>query len=46
VEALQLMPLESKWQIFVPSNLAYGENGGPGGPNAALIFEIELISAK
>jgi FKBP-type peptidyl-prolyl cis-trans isomerase FklB len=46
VEALQLMPIGSKWQLFIPSNLAYGENGGPGGPNAVLIFELELISAK
>ena len=44
-EALQLMPVGSKWQIFVPPQLAYGENGGgPVGPNATLIYEVELIS--
>jgi len=48
VEVLQLMKEGSKWQVFVPSNLAYGERGaGSGiGPNAALIFEIELVSVK
>ena len=48
-EALQLMPVGSKWQLFIPSDLAYGERGGPGGaigPNAALIFEIELLSIQ
>jgi FKBP-type peptidyl-prolyl cis-trans isomerase FklB len=45
-EALQLMPVGSKWQIFVPSDLAYGERGNRGsiGPNATLIFEVELLS--
>ncbi len=46
-EALQLMPIGSKWQLFIPSSLAYGERGGPGGaigPNEALIFDVELIS--
>jgi FKBP-type peptidyl-prolyl cis-trans isomerase FklB len=47
-EALQLMPVGSKWELFIPSNLAYGERGaGPNiGPNAALIFDIELLSIK
>jgi FKBP-type peptidyl-prolyl cis-trans isomerase FklB len=45
-EALQLMKAGSKWQLFVPSDLAYGEKGaGPQiGPNAVLIFEVELLS--
>ena len=46
-EALQLMQVGSKWQLFVPSNLAYGPNGpGDIGPNATLIFEVELVSIK
>jgi FKBP-type peptidyl-prolyl cis-trans isomerase len=47
-EALQLMPVGSKWQLFVPSDLAYGERGagGPIGPNATLIFEIELVGIQ
>jgi len=45
-EALQLMKVGSKWQLFIPSELAYGDRGfGPQiGPNAALIFEMELLS--
>ena len=46
-EALQLMPVGSKWQLFVPANLAYGANGpGDIGPNATLIFEVELVSIQ
>jgi FKBP-type peptidyl-prolyl cis-trans isomerase FklB len=46
-EALQLMKEGSKWQIVVPPELAYGEQGaGPIGPNATLIFEVELVSVK
>jgi len=46
VEALQLMKAGSKWRLFIPSNLAYGPNGAPGspiGPNATLIFDVELL---
>jgi FKBP-type peptidyl-prolyl cis-trans isomerase FklB len=61
VEALQLMPVGSRWQLFVPSDLAYGEHGAGGsgggkrakgprpqiiGPNATLIYEVELLSAQ
>jgi FKBP-type peptidyl-prolyl cis-trans isomerase len=59
-EALQLMPVGSKWQLFVPSDLAYGERGAGGGggkraggprpqtvgPNATLVFELELLSVQ
>jgi FKBP-type peptidyl-prolyl cis-trans isomerase len=47
-EALQLMPVGSKWQLFVPADLAYGARGaGPDiGPNQTLIFEVELLSIK
>ena len=44
-EALQLMPVGSKWQLFIPSDLAYGEPGRPGiEPSSTLIFEVELLS--
>ena len=47
-EALQLMKVGSKYQVFVPANLAYGERSvSPElGPNATLIFEVELLDAK
>lgn len=47
-EALQLMPAGSTWEVYVPSNLAYGPRsvGGPIGPNETLIFKIHLISVK
>lgn len=47
-EALQLMPVGSKWQLFVPAELAYADRGAGGqiGPNATLIFEVELISIQ
>jgi FKBP-type peptidyl-prolyl cis-trans isomerase FklB len=47
-EALELMPVGSKWQLFIPSDLAYGPSGRPPviGPNSALVFEVELISIQ
>ena len=46
-EALQLMPAGSKWKLFIPSELAYGEFGPPSiGPSQALIFDVELISIE
>ncbi len=47
-EALQLMPVGSKWQLFIPSDLAYGPRGAGGdiGPDATLIFEVELLSIQ
>jgi FKBP-type peptidyl-prolyl cis-trans isomerase FklB len=44
-EALKLMPEGSKWKVFIPSNLAYGDKGAGGkiGPNETLIFEVELL---
>jgi len=44
VEALQMMPVGSKWTLFIPSDLAYDPQGPPSiGPNQALIFDVELI---
>ena len=47
-EALQLMPVGSKWQLFIPPNLAYGARGAGRdiGPNATLIFELDLVAIK
>jgi FKBP-type peptidyl-prolyl cis-trans isomerase len=47
-EALQLMPVGSKWQLFVPAELGYGERGAGAdiGPDATLIFEVELLSIQ
>ena len=47
-EALQLMEVGTKWKVFIPSNLAYGEHGAGGaiGPNETLIFEMELLAIK
>jgi FKBP-type peptidyl-prolyl cis-trans isomerase len=46
-EALQLMKEGSKWQLFIPPELGYGERGGgPIEPNSTLIFEVELISVE
>jgi FKBP-type peptidyl-prolyl cis-trans isomerase FklB len=46
-EALQLMPVGSKWELFVPPGLAYGESGtGPIGPNATLKYELELLAIQ
>jgi FKBP-type peptidyl-prolyl cis-trans isomerase len=48
VEALQMMPVGSKWRLVIPSGLAYGENGqGPQiGPNSVLVFEVELMDIE
>jgi len=49
-EALQLMPVGSKWQLFIPSDLGYGDRGADPrsgiGPSATLIFEVELLSIQ
>ena len=47
-EVLPLMPTGSKWTVFIPSDLAYGSRGtrGPIGPNATLVFDIELLEIK
>lgn len=48
VEALQLMPVGSKWRLYIPSELAYGEQGAGGAiePNSALIFDVELLGIE
>jgi FKBP-type peptidyl-prolyl cis-trans isomerase FklB len=48
VEALQLMAVGSKWRLFIPSDLAYGEQGAGGSiePNATLIFDLELLGIE
>jgi FKBP-type peptidyl-prolyl cis-trans isomerase FklB len=47
-EALQLMPVGSKWQLFIPSDLGYGDRGSGAviGPGATLVFEVELLSIQ
>ena len=47
-EALQLMPVGSTWELYIPANLAYGEAGAPPviGPNEVLIFKVKLIGIQ
>jgi FKBP-type peptidyl-prolyl cis-trans isomerase FklB len=47
-EALQLMKPGAKWQLFIPAELAYGERGAGQdiGPNATLLFDVELINVE
>jgi FKBP-type peptidyl-prolyl cis-trans isomerase FklB len=47
-EALQLMPVGSKWQLFIPADMAYGDRGAGAdiGPGETLIFEVELVSIE
>ena len=47
-EALQLMPVGSKWRLFIPSSLGYGARGAGGAipPHATLIFDVELLSMR
>lgn len=48
VEALKLMPVGSTWELYIPSELAYGDQGSPPaiGPNETLIFKVKLVAAK
>jgi len=48
VEALQMMKVGSTWELYIPANLAYGEQGAPPviGPNQVLIFKVQLIDVK
>lgn len=49
VEALQMMPVGSKWKVFIPSELAYGASGAPGGriePHSVLVFDMELLGIE
>jgi len=47
VEALQLMPAGSKWELYIPSDLGYGDRGTPSiPPGSTLVFELELIEIK
>jgi FKBP-type peptidyl-prolyl cis-trans isomerase len=48
-EALQLMPVGSKWKLYIPSELAYGKQGAAGGlipPDSVLLFDVELLSIE
>jgi len=45
-EGLQLLPVGSKGTLFIPGEIAYGMQGGPGGANAALIFDVEIIATE
>jgi len=47
-EALKLMPVGSKWQLFIPSDLAYGDEGEGEdiAPGSTLVFDVELLKIK
>ncbi|MEK7200406.1 MAG: FKBP-type peptidyl-prolyl cis-trans isomerase, partial [Bacteroidota bacterium] len=46
-EALQLMTVGSKWKLYIPADMAYGENGPPSiGPGATLLFDVELLAVE